>query len=280
MFVRGTIYLLSGALLALAAQQAANAQDITVDADLSVFDDADKPAAGEWRYMVGIGVAMVPDYEGSEDYEAVPLPLARVQRGDRYASLTGLKLSSNLVSDPNWRLGPVLNVRGERDDVDNDQVDAMKDIDTAIELGVVGGYDLNLDKAVLSLEVELLADVSDTHEGWLLTPRLRYRRSLSDSFGVLATLSLTVASDDYMETYFGVDATDSANSGLSTFDADSGLKDVSLALGATYDVSGSWSIGVFGLYKQLLEDAADSPVVDDVGDENQFIGGIYTTYTF
>ena len=280
MFFRGTISLLSGALLALVAPQAANAQDLSADVDLSVGDEADKPAADEWRYMVGIGVAMVPDYEGSEDYEAAPLPLARIQRGDLYAKLTALKLSSNLVPHPNWRLGPVLNVRGERDDVDDNQVDAMKKIDTAVELGVVGGYDFKLDKAVLSLEVEWLADVSDTHDGWLLTPRVKYNRRLSDTVSVLAMTSLTVASDDYMETYFGVDAADSARSGLSTFNADSGVKDWSLALGATYAVNDSWSLGVFGLYKLLLEDASDSPVVDDAGEESQFIGGIFTTYTF
>jgi outer membrane protein len=279
MFVRGTISLVSGALLALAALQAASAQDLSVDADVPAVDEPSKPSP-EWRYMVGIGAAVVPDYEGSEDYTAAPVPLARIQRGDLYAKLTGLKLSSNLVPHPNFRLGPVLNVRGERDKVDNDRVDNMEDIDSALELGVVGGYDVKLDKAVLSLEVEFLADVSDEHEGWLLTPRIKYVRSLSDSFTLLASTSLTVASEDYMETYFGVSGADSVRSGLSTFDADEGVKDWSLALGAVYNVTDSWGIGAFGLYKKLLEDAEDSPVVDDVGDENQLIGGIFTTYKF
>jgi outer membrane protein len=279
MFVRATISWVSGALLALAALQAANAQDLSVDADLSVVDEATAPDT-EWRYMVGIGVAAVPDYEGSEDYEAAPVPLARIQRGEIYAKLTGLKLSTNLVPHPNFRLGPVLNVRGERDKVDNDRVDDMRDIDTALEAGVVGGYDLELDRAVLSLEVEWLVDVSDEHEGWLLIPRVKYVRSLSDSFTLLASTSLTVASEDYMETYFGVSGADSVKSGLSPFDADEGVKDWSLALGGVYNVTDSWGVGAFALYKVLLEDAADSPVVDDVGDENQLIGGIFTTYKF
>jgi outer membrane scaffolding protein for murein synthesis (MipA/OmpV family) len=45
-------------------------------------------------------------------------------------------------------------------------------------------------------------------------------------------------------------------------------------------VTDSWGVGAFALYKVLLEDAADSPVVDDVGDDNQLIGGIFTTYKF
>jgi outer membrane scaffolding protein for murein synthesis (MipA/OmpV family) len=33
-------------------------------------------------------------------------------------------------------------------------------------------------------------------------------------------------------------------------------------------------------YKRLLDDAEDSPVVDDEGDANQLMGGILVTYTF
>lgn len=40
--------------------------------------------------------------------------------------------------------------------------------------------------------------------------------------------------------------------------------------------------GFMGLvsYKRLLDDAEDSPVVDDEGDENQLMGGILVTYSF
>ncbi len=48
MLFRGTISLLSGTLLALVALQAANAQDLSVDADLSVVGEAGEPAADEW----------------------------------------------------------------------------------------------------------------------------------------------------------------------------------------------------------------------------------------
>jgi outer membrane protein len=33
-------------------------------------------------------------------------------------------------------------------------------------------------------------------------------------------------------------------------------------------------------YTRLLGDAADSPVTDDVGDENQMFGGLLINYTF
>jgi outer membrane scaffolding protein for murein synthesis (MipA/OmpV family) len=83
-----------------------------------------------------------------------------------------------------------------------------------------------------------------------------------------------------MEAYFEIDNRDSDRSGLRTFKADSGLKDVGLNLAASFKPWRHW--GFMGLvsYKRLLNDAEDSPVVDDEGDENQFTGGILVIYNF
>ena len=77
-----------------------------------------------------------------------------------------------------------------------------------------------------------------------------------------------------------LDAADAARSGLQTFDADSGFKDLGLNLTASFKPWEHW--GLMGLvsYKRLLDDAEDSPVVDDEGDANQLMGGILVTYTF
>ncbi len=75
-----------------------------------------------------------------------------------------------------------------------------------------------------------------------------------------------------MEAYFEIDAADSARSGLSTFDADSGFKDVGLNLLASFKPWEHWGLMGLASYKRLLDDAEDSPVVDDEGDANQFAG--------
>jgi len=97
-----------------------------------------------------------------------------------------------------------------------------------------------------------------------------------------ATLSAftTWASEDYMEAYFGINQSNSNKSGLKTFDADSGIKDVGIALPVTYSPWEHWSIMGAVAYKRLLGDAADSPVVDDEGNANQFIGGMLLIYRF
>jgi outer membrane scaffolding protein for murein synthesis (MipA/OmpV family) len=48
------------------------------------------------------------------------------------------------------------------------------------------------------------------------------------------------------------------------------------------ELGDSEGFGLTGIlsYKRLLGDAEDSPVVADVGDENQIFGGVALTYSF
>ena len=75
-------------------------------------------------------------------------------------------------------------------------------------------------------------------------------------------------------------AGDAARSGLQTFDADAGFKDVGLNLAALYKPWEHWGFVGLASYRRLLGDAEDSLVVDDEGDKNQFTGGILVFYKF
>ena len=91
--------------------------------------------------------------------------------------------------------------------------------------------------------------------------------------------TLTYASDNYMDSYFSIDAADSARSGLSQFNADAGIKDVGANAALTYSFSEHWAAGGIVAYKRLLNDAEDSPVTK-VGDENQYVAGVFFTYSW
>jgi len=81
-----------------------------------------------------------------------------------------------------------------------------------------------------------------------------------------------------MDTYFGVNPGNRGSSGLPNYSADSGLKDVGINLVAHYTPWEKWGImGLFS-YKALLNDAKDSPIVDNEGDDKQFMFGLMATY--
>ncbi|MCP4215639.1 MAG: MipA/OmpV family protein, partial [bacterium] len=90
----------------------------------------------------------------------------------------------------------------------------------------------------------------------------------------------TYASQDYMDAYFSIDADNAARSGLDTFDADAGFKDVGVEVALSYSPWERWNFTTTAGYTRLLGDAADSPIVDDEGNANQYSSGIVVTYNF
>ena len=248
--------------------------------------EADRPSVRAGGFL-GAGIGFAPDYEGSEDIEAVPavfgaykwdngrfIKLGGSNSAGRAASLRVNMVSTSMSSV--WQLGPVAQFRPERDDVDNDSVDRLNDVDSALELGVFGGFA----SGRWSANLTFAADVSDEHEGFVITFDGDYDMPVNDQLTLALGVAATYADEEYMETYFGVNPRDSARSGLRVFDADNGVKDVGVSLTARYRVTGAWGLLGSLSYFRLLDDAADSPLVDDEGSENQLSGVIAATYSF
>jgi len=272
----GIVFLCAG-FLGFVAALPVRAQ---TDADVpgSVSAPTEQPT-DNWRYTLGLGAAAVPDYEGSEDYEAAPLPIARATKGYQYGQLFGGKITSNLIPHPNFRAGLVLDYIPKRDDVDNNQVDNLKSVDASLMVGGLVGYDVHLQPGTLGFEVEWTHDVIDGNDGWLLQPEIRYRRKLNEDWGLHVATTLTYASGNYMDSYFSIDAADSARSGLPTYNASAGIKDVGANMALTYSFTENWAVGGLVAYKRLLNDAEDSPVTK-VGDKNQYVAGLFFTYSW
>ncbi len=274
----GLVCLLTG-IMAFLFVSSTKAQ---VQIDASVPGSVGTPAEEQtdnWRYSLGLGAALVPDYEGSEDYKVAPLPVGRVQKGYQYGYLFGGKITSNLLPNPNFRLGPVVQYIPKRDDVENNRVDDLKTVDPSLMVGGLVGYDMHLQPGTLGFEVQWTHDVIDGNDGWLLQPQIFYRRKLNEDWGLHVATTLTYASDNYMDSYFSIDAADSARSGLPTYNADAGIKDVGANAVLTYSITENWAVGGLVAYKRLVNDAEDSPVTK-VGDENQYIAGAFFTYSW
>jgi outer membrane scaffolding protein for murein synthesis (MipA/OmpV family) len=238
------------------------------------------PAAQAADYSLGGGVGFAPDYEGSSDYEIVPVPYAYAGFANgMYFSLEGLTAKANLLPSSwvSWlQLGPVYNYRAERDNVDNDAVDDMVKVSDANEMGAFVGLDINNWYVTL----EALTDMGNAHDGWYATLSGGYNWTISNAWSLKVGAFTTYADEDYMETYFGVDANNVGTSGFAFYDPDGGMKDVGLDLGLGYKINNNWSTQAVGKYTMLIGDADDdSPVVDE-GDESQFFGALLVVYSF
>jgi outer membrane scaffolding protein for murein synthesis (MipA/OmpV family) len=58
------------------------------------------------------------------------------------------------------------------------------------------------------------------------------------------------------------------------------LKDAGVTVSYSYAFAERWGVTALARYDRLLNDAADSPIVDDRGDANQFILGLLVNFTF
>ena len=206
----------------------------------------------DWRTRVmminngafGLGLGFAPDYEGSEDYQAVPLWLVRyenIYHPATFAQLFATKFTSNFIADKNWRLGPTFDFVRKRDDVDNDRVDDLNSASESFLVGVIGGYDFVFpSNAIVGAEIDARVDVANDN-GYLITPKLKYEGKLAQRWFINSGLSTTYASGDYMSNYFGIDAADAARSGLDEYDADASFKDISLDAAFTYAINENWT---------------------------------------
>ncbi|WP_218729101.1 MipA/OmpV family protein [Enterobacter chuandaensis] len=93
------------------------------------------------------------------------------------------------------------------------------------------------------------------------------------------TLALTGSwgSDKYMQTYYGVNATQSAASGFARHDAGAGIYAYSMNLDWTYRLTSRWSVLTSAGVTQLTGDAADSPIVQR---KTSPTGSLKVTYSF
>ena len=245
---------------------------------------AKEPKGNEMHWAVGLGAGYRPDYEGSDHYEPIPIGFARLSwdSGQRVevrgteSSGSAVRLTSNVIPDSDFELGPVVQYRLERDEVKSGRVDKMRDIEGTVEAGVYAGFA----PKPWRIGATYTYDVGGEYDGHLVELAGGWGDQLTDMFDMAITVASTWASGAYMDKYFGVTPNESANTGLPSYDADQGFKDVGgkLILGFGGEQWDGWKIYGVTSYFRLLGDAEDSPVVDDAGDADQFFGGIGVAY--
>ncbi|MCB1749092.1 MAG: MipA/OmpV family protein [Gammaproteobacteria bacterium] len=229
---------------------------------------ADELSTHDWGLRLGLLGAVGPDFEGASTYEADPVPLLRVSWKNRVV-FRGRSLDLNAVLVDGLRAGPMVKTRAGRRDSRAAYLRGLGDVDRAFE---AGGF-VRFKRGPFALRVNALQDFAGAHGGCLVETSAQLRLPLDEPRFSL-TVSSTWVDDDYNNAYFGVDAVQARRSGLRRFDADGGFKDVGVALGTRVELSPHWSAVMTMSYRRLLGDTADSPIVADHGDADQFYAAV------
>lgn len=239
------------------------------------------PSDGSPHGMVAVGVGVVPEFDGAEDFRVLPFAFGEVSIGRATVQLRGQGLRVDLAADPRFSIGPVIGGRLPRNDADG-AVGLLPEIGTAIEAGGFVGYQLGgnqYGQGSIQLELSLVHDVSDTHNGLLATAGASYAAVRTPDFFVSLDAQTTWANADYTRTYFGIDQSAAVASGLSAYRPGSGFKDVGAGLTAGYWFSRNFGLIARAGASYLVGDAGDSPVTEQ-GRRWQPAGGIALSYRF
>jgi len=234
--------------------------------------------------VIGLGVGVLPDYTGSDDYAIGAAPFFRYtfNKQERYIQLLANELTVNVLDDDMFRFGPLLNYRFGRDDsVDDPMVSKMKEIDDTVEAGAfmdIVWTSASEKRQRFIVGAKVYQDVGNESDGFRANLGARYWHPVAKPVDLNISAGIVYQDDNYSDHYFGVNRENVGTSGLPFFTADGGLNEYYAVVGANIYLSKNWlvSVGVRG--SSIAGDPGDSPIVDQRGDATQWIGGIGLGY--
>ena len=242
-------------------------------------------------FTVAGGGAIIPDYEGSDEYKWIPAAAIRGKVGTISFSTRGLYLYVDVVNGPgkvDFDVGPIVGVRLNRTGkIKDDLVNLLPDRKAAIEVGGFVGVSfkgLTNPYDSLGVRLDVVHDVANAHESTVFSPNVEFSTPLSRSFYVVASVGAEFVSNRFADYYFSVSPPETILSGLPTFNADGGMKNWKAGLLANYSLSGDLRHGLslFGLanYSRLLGDFKRTPIVSQRGSAGQWLGALGLAYTW
>lgn len=267
----GAFFILSGSVTAQEKQQP------------SPIQEQNQELGGELKGFLSAGAGLIPDYKGSQYYEPTPYFDARLNYGNYYARFEGGNLRLNVIDSRSFHAGPIIGIRRGRDDSGSAAVSRMNNIDTGITHGGFIEYEhIAQDRREGERVTLSVVDGNINQDGGLaVTLQGVVRRPVKFlNPGLIASFEadVTWANRKYMQTYFGVNASDALTSGLPVYRTGSGFESVGTGFALDQFLSPKWSVGLRLHYARLTGNAADSPITAIEGTPNQFFAGLVIGY--
>ena len=243
----------------------------------------------DWQIGVGLAPVFAPAWQGSRDQALSIFPDLRVNYRDSVFFSVPDGLGWNVVNRDGWKIGPLFKFRFGRNENNGGSpflisggstaLQGMGDIGFAGEPGAFAQY--SFFKNRVRARAELRAGfgghtglVADTSIGWndrIGTP------GTNGLWLYSATARATFAGADYTNTYFGVNAAQSAATGLAVSQTGSGVVSTGINASLTKPLGKYGQLGavtLFGGYDRLADVVTDSSLIEQRGKRDQFSLGL------
>jgi outer membrane scaffolding protein for murein synthesis (MipA/OmpV family) len=243
---------------------------------------------------IGVGGAVMPDYEGSDDYRIIPTAAVRGQYHGISFSTRGSYLYVDVLPNSgkiDFDFGPIVGVRfnNSRRSIDDPIVKLLPKRKRAIEIGGFAGvsfHRLTNPYDTLALRVDVLHDVGGAHKSTTVSPNIEFSTPLSRRTYASANVGAEFVSNKFADYYYSITPADRLATGnqLPVFNADGGMKNWKAGLllnqSITGDLLGGLSVFGMGQYSRLVGDFKRSPIVSERGSANQWLGALGLAYTW
>jgi len=236
-----------------------------------------EPTIPTWEVELGLGTQFGPIADGLARYQAQPGPAIDIRYKDIFFVSSGEGIGANLFSFRHISVGAAVTYDlGRSPHIDGEALTGMGTIHPAPELKIFA-------TTVLT-------------ESFPLTLRVDARKQFGASYGYVGDIgaympmpgssakfswfvgpTVTLATTQYMNTYFGVSHTQSAATKYRYFKAHGGFKSAGLGISSNYFVTPHFIVSVDGAFNRLLGSAADSPITQT---KYEAVGSIAITYKF
>lgn len=232
----------------------------------------------ETNLSLGVGPEYQPDYLGSDDYEFTADPQVYIRvRNFVFLDDDGADLA--LFGFSRFRIGPSIRIRGRRDQDDNPALFGLGDVGTTFEFG---GFVSTTFLDRFNAKARARHGLKTGHRGTVVDGTLTALLFRTDLLSLSASGRATWVGNRYADAFFSVTPEQSARSlgALPEFDADAGFQDIGGSVTAYINIRDRWSINPYATYSYILDDFADTPIIDQFGDRNQLTVGFHLIREF
>jgi len=228
------------------------------------------------RVRVGLGAQLKPEFVGAEDTQLAPLFDLDFARGSNEFEFEApdYRFGLPVISTGGFSFGPAAGFASKRKE--SDVGAAVGKVSSTIEVGAFASYEL---AEFLHLRAELVKGLGG-HKGVVGTLGADAVIRDGDRYVFSVGPRVLFSNARYHRAYFEVTPEASLATGLPAYRPDGGIHGIAAASGLSMQFTPR--IGMFGFarYERLVGDAADSPIVRELGSRNQLSGGVGLNYTF
>ncbi|OHY82915.1 MltA-interacting MipA [Marinobacter sp. AC-23] len=235
--------------------------------------DSQQTEPSEWSVGLGVGGGWSPEYLGADTYKAEGLPWIQARKGQLSINpVTGI--SYDFLKSERWKLGPALSYARGREN--SGALTQFEDVHGSLLAGAIASWT----SGQWQINGDIAAPVSGDLDGVRVRGYLRFCGKITNRLLYAAGPGVSWASNRWSRALFDVSIEDAARSGLRPYRAEGEYVQGSMNGRLTFLVTRKFSVSTVAQYSRLFGDAADSSIVEDVGDANQWHGSLAINYQF